>query len=267
MSVDEQQNALLRNSQQDIASHSDVEVRAVTPTAVPGQRSNSWSRGLLYTGVSILVAMLIAGQVVSVMFLLKQQDKITNLQKTTSRIESKYSSPSSGRPKPVMHLRPMMMDLPMAYINPEAEAPKAPATTAQPLTLPEQVQQLLKEGNKTVNIPELKGSFSDNLELLKQSLKESDWEDFESWLQNWLLFQLVQNEKKTVPTSAPKFQPRRDPQPSERKIFSSMAMRPMLHALPLSADEPKKSEMPKLVPVTRGFLNPDDPNISGLGTI
>ncbi|XP_072923196.1 H-2 class II histocompatibility antigen gamma chain-like [Hemitrygon akajei] len=252
MSVDEQQNALLRNSQQDIVSHSDVEVRSMAPSQVTGQRSSGWKRGLLYTGVSILAAMLIAGQVVSVMFLLKQQDKITNLQKTTDRIERKRM-PSSGpfRPKPIMHMRPMIMDLPMSYIDPKAEAPKAPATTPQPMTVLEQVQQLLKEGNRSVEMPELKEGFSNNLKLLKQSLKESDWQEFESWLQNWLLFQLVQGEKKPAPTKASRIQPQPDPQPQGRKIFSSMAMKPMLQVLPLSVDQPKASEMPKLAPVTR----------------
>ncbi|XP_072120227.1 H-2 class II histocompatibility antigen gamma chain-like [Mobula birostris] len=247
MSVDEQQNALLRNSQQDIVSHSDVEVRSMAPSQVTTQRGTSWKRVFLYSGVSILVAMLIAGQVVSVMFLLKQQDKITNLQKTTDRIERKRQ-PSSGpfRPKPVMHMRPMIMDLPMSYIDPKAEAPKAPATTPQPTSMLEQVQQLLKEGNKSVEMPELKEGFSNNLKLLKQNLKETDWQEFESWLQNWLLFQLVQGEKKPAPTRAPRIQP----QPQGRKM-SSMAMRPMLHLLPFSADQPKATEMPELVPVTR----------------
>ncbi|XP_069754095.1 H-2 class II histocompatibility antigen gamma chain-like isoform X2 [Narcine bancroftii] len=222
MSMDHQQDALLSNSQQDVASNVAVEVRGVPSNPAPGPRSRSWARGLLYTGVSILVAMLIAGQVASIMFLLKQQDKITNLQKTTKRIESKYSA-HRGPVKPMMHLRPIMMNMPVAYINPEAEAPK--------------------EGNKSEEIPEMGDSLSNNLKLVKQSLNVSDWEDFESWLQNWLLFQLVQNKKEEAPTSAPHVQPWRDPKPSGRNLFSNMAKQPMMQAkekLDEAAGEPKK---------------------------
>ncbi|XP_038652158.1 H-2 class II histocompatibility antigen gamma chain-like isoform X2 [Scyliorhinus canicula] len=245
MSADEQQNALLNNSQQDIASHANVEAR----TTVTGQ-SNKCSRSLLWGGVTVLAAMLIAGQVVSVMFLLKQQDKITHLQKTTDRIENKYSSSRNPvRPKQMM-IRPMMMDLPIAYIDPKMEHPKAPKTTpAKPMTLLEQVQEQLKKENTTQMIPEFNSTFSTNLNLLKESMPESDWQNFETWLQNWLLFQLIQ-EKKTAPTtSPPQPAPEPKPQPSGRKIYSSIAMRPMMVDMPVAADAKAKS--PKVVPAAK----------------
>ncbi|XP_067900140.1 HLA class II histocompatibility antigen gamma chain-like isoform X2 [Heterodontus francisci] len=196
--------------------------------------------------------MLIAGQVVSVMFLLKQQGKITDLQKTTDRIENKYSS-SRGpvKPKTMMHIRPMMMDMPIAYIDPKMEQPKAPKpTSAKPLTLLEQVQELLKKENTTEEIPEFNSTFAANFNLLKESMKESDWQDFESWLRNWLLFQLIQ--EKTPPTSAPKPQPEPEPKPipSGRRIYSSLAMKPMMVNLPLSTD-PKEGQAPKVVRASR----------------
>ncbi|XP_032885629.1 HLA class II histocompatibility antigen gamma chain isoform X2 [Amblyraja radiata] len=256
MSANEQQNSLLRDSQQDIASNSDVEVRGATPAAVPVHRGLSWGRGLLYAGVSILVAMLIAGQVVGIMFLMKQQDKIDGLQKTTRRIESKYSA-SRGpfRPKPIMHLRPMMMDLPISYINPNVDAPKptTPQSTTPPMTLMEQVHQLLKDGNRTEGIPGMIGSFSDNLQLLKKNLNESDWEDFESWLQNWFLFQLVQPEKKTAPTQAPQVLPRHEMPSRGRKIISSMVMSPLLNIPSLGDSASKQSDLAEVVPRKRVF--------------
>lgn len=255
MSANEQQNSLLRDSQQDIASNSDVEVRGATPAAVPVHRTLSWGRGLLYAGVSILVAMLIAGQVVGIMFLMKQQDKIDGLQKTTRRLESKYSA-SRGpfRPKPIMHLRPMMMDLPISYINPNADAPKLPTpkSTTSPMTVMEQVHQLLKDGNRTEGIPEMIGSFSDNLQLLKENLNESDWKDFESWLQNWFLFQLVQPEKKTAPTQAPQVLPRHEMPSRGRNVFSSMVMSPLLN-LPIADSASKQSGLAEVVPHKRAF--------------
>ncbi|XP_078087912.1 H-2 class II histocompatibility antigen gamma chain-like [Mustelus asterias] len=246
MSADEQQNALLNNSQQDIASHSNVEAR----TTVTGQSSSTCSRSLLWGGVTVLAAMLIAGQVVSVMFLLKQQDKITGLQKTTDRIENKYSS---GRypvkPKQIMHLRPMMMDMPISYIDPDNEGPKAPKPTpAKPLTLLEQVQELLKKENTSKAIPEFNSSFSANIDLLRESMTESEWQDFETWLRNWLLFQLIQ-EKKPVPTTSP---PKPEPQPKHngRMIYSSIVMKPMMANLP-DEIKPKEAKSPNVIPALK----------------
>ncbi|GCB75323.1 hypothetical protein scyTo_0020901 [Scyliorhinus torazame] len=244
MSANEQQSALLNNSQQDIASHANVEAT----TTVTGQSSNKCSRSLLWGGVTVLAAMLIAGQVVSVMFLLKQQDKITDLQKTTDRIENKYSA-SRNPVRPMMHLRPMMMDLPIAYIDPKMEHPKAPKLTpAKPMTLLEQVQEQLKKANTTRVIHEFNSTFSTNLNLLKESMTESDWQNFETWLQNWLLFQLIQ-EKKTAPTT-PQHVPKPQPQPSGRRIYSSIAMSPMMVDLPVASDA-TKAKHPKVVPAAK----------------
>ncbi|XP_067852081.1 HLA class II histocompatibility antigen gamma chain-like [Heptranchias perlo] len=245
MATDEQQNALLNNSQQDITSNAAVE----TGSVATGQSRRQCSRGFLWTGVSVLAAVLIAGQVVSVMYLLKQQDKISDLQKTTSRIESKYSaSRSPSRPKTMMHLRPMMMDLPIAYIDPSAVKPKAPEPTpAKPKTLQEQVWDLLKKENTTKEIPELNNTFSANLNTLRETMKESDWQDFEAWLRNWLLFQLVQEEEeKATTTVAPRTQPQ--PQPKGRRIFSSMALSPMLVDQPITSDRSKHAKAADVVP-------------------
>ncbi|GCC16578.1 hypothetical protein chiPu_0020342 [Chiloscyllium punctatum] len=211
MSADEQQNALLNNSQQDIASHSNVEASAT----VTGRSSRTCSKSVLWVGVTVLAAMLIAGQVVSVMFLLKQQEKITHLQQSTNRIEQKYASSRNPiRPKPMIHFRPMMMDMPIAYIDPNAEQPKAPKPTpAKPLTVLEQVQELLKKDNITKEIPEFNSTFSANLDLLRDSMTESEWQDFEGWLRNWLLFQLVQEKKPVPTTSAPHHEPMPEPEP------------------------------------------------------
>ncbi|XP_072446420.1 CD74 molecule, major histocompatibility complex, class II invariant chain b isoform X1 [Chiloscyllium punctatum] len=239
MSADEQQNALLNNSQQDIASHSNVEASAT----VTGRSSRTCSKSVLWVGVTVLAAMLIAGQVVSVMFLLKQQDKITHLQQSTNRIEQKYASSRNPiRPKPMIHFRPMMMDMPIAYIDPNAEQPKAPKPTpAKPLTVLEQVQELLKKDNITKEIPEFNSTFSANLDLLRDSMTESEWQDFEGWLRNWLLFQLVQEKKPVPTTSAPHHEPmpEPEPQPSGQKIYSSFVMKPMMVSLPESDKAPE----------------------------
>ncbi|XP_041050515.1 H-2 class II histocompatibility antigen gamma chain-like isoform X1 [Carcharodon carcharias] len=249
MSVDEQQNSLLNNSQQDLISNSNVEAR----TTVTGQSSRKCSRSLLWGGVTVLAAMLIAGQVVSVMFLLKQQDKITDLQKTTDRIENKYSSSRSPvRPRPIMHFRPMMMDMPIAYIDPNMEKPKVPKSTpSKPMTLLEKVQELLEKENTTKNIPEFNSTFPTNLKLLRDSMTESDWQDFNTWLKNWLLFQLIQEKKEAAPTpSAPQPQPEPQPQPIGRRIYSSIAMKPMMVDLPKASDT-KETNSPDAVPESK----------------
>nr|AEX34752.1 MHC class II associated invariant chain [Ginglymostoma cirratum] len=237
MSADEQQNALLNNSQQDIASQSSVEAR----TTVTGQ-SPTCSKSLLWGGVTVLAAMLIAGQVASVVFLVKQQSTITHLQQTTSLIQQKYTSNRNRfPPKPMIHVKPMILDMPMAYIDPNAERPKIPKPTpAKPLTVLEQVEELLKKDNATKEIPEFNSTFSANLDLLRDSMTESEWQDFETWLRNWLFFQLIQEKKSAPTTSAPRFDPipEPEPQPRERKIFSSVAMKSMMVSLPEPAKAP-----------------------------
>ncbi|XP_048459803.1 H-2 class II histocompatibility antigen gamma chain [Rhincodon typus] len=244
MSADEQQNALLNNSQQDIVSHTSMEAR----TTVTGQSSRTCSKGLIWGGVTVLAAMLIAGQVASVVFLVKQQSTITRLQQTTNLIQQKYTSNRNRfSPKPMMHVKPMILDMPIAYIDPNAERPKTPRPTpAKPLTVLEQVRELLKKENATNEIPEFNSTFSANLDLLRDSMTESEWQDFETWLRNWLFFQLIQ-EKMSAPTSAPRYdpepEPEPEPKPSERKIFSSVAMKPMMVSLP----EPAKAPVSKKV--------------------
>ncbi|NP_001279078.1 HLA class II histocompatibility antigen gamma chain [Callorhinchus milii] len=217
--ADEQQSTLLNHSQDSISTGT------TEPSIARGQNSGggSCSRGLMWTGVTILGVLLIAGQVVSVMFLMKQQDKITDLQKTTTEIQNKNSAPPA-KPKTTIRLRPMM-NMPMMYDLPEPEAPKEKTPTpAPPLTLMQEVEELLKKENLTQELPKFKGTLFSNLRTLRENVEEPMWREFETWLRNWLMFQLIQEQQQKISST---IAPWHKPRGAGRKMISSMMFKPM----------------------------------------
>lgn len=193
--------------------------------------------------MTILGVLLIAGQVVSVMFLMKQQDKITDLQKTTTEIRNKNSAAQS-RPRPIMSLRPMM-NIPMMYDLPDPETSKTP-TQAPPLTLVQEVEELLKKENLTQVLSKLKGTVFSNLRTLRDNVEEPMWKEFEIWLRNWLMFQLTQEHQPKISST---IAPRPKAQGGGRKMISSMMFKPMALATNNEVTAaPAEVKMVKVVP-------------------
>ncbi|KAK1343464.1 hypothetical protein QTO34_016244 [Cnephaeus nilssonii] len=194
----------------------------------PGAQESKCSRGALYTGFSVLVALLLAGQATTAYFLYQQQgrlDKLTvtsqNLQLENLRMKLPNRAPphlglrswapdrstlSPGHwghthavppdptaAKPVGKMRvatPMLMQaLPMedAFQGPMRNATKYGNTTL------DHVMHLLLKADPLKVYPQMKGSFPENLKHLKNTMEGLDWKIFESWMHQWLLFEMSKN--------------------------------------------------------------------------
>ncbi|KAL2779239.1 HLA class II histocompatibility antigen gamma chain isoform d, partial [Daubentonia madagascariensis] len=152
-------------------------------TQRPGAPERNYSRGALYTGFSVLVALLLAGQATTAYFLYQQQGRLDKLTVTSQNLQLENLRMKLPKPpKPVTKMRmasPLLMQaLPMEGL---------PQGKADPLKV----------------YPQLKGSFPENLKHLKSTMESLDWKVFESWMHQWLLFEMSKNSMEEKPTEAP----------------------------------------------------------------
>uniref|UniRef100_A0A8B9QYY8 CD74 molecule n=1 Tax=Anas platyrhynchos TaxID=8839 RepID=A0A8B9QYY8_ANAPL len=150
------------------------------------QRSAFGRRAALST-LSILVALLIAGQAVTIYFVYQQSGQISKLTRTSQNLQLEAlqrklpkSSKSAGNMKMSMVNTPLAMRvLPLA--------PSLDDTQADPKKM----------------FPELKDSLLGNLKSLKKTMTDADWKSFESWMHKWLLFEMAKSpkpdERKAIP--------------------------------------------------------------------
>ncbi|XP_040828542.1 HLA class II histocompatibility antigen gamma chain isoform X1 [Ochotona curzoniae] len=174
----------------------------------PGAQERKCSRGALYTGFSVLVALLLAGQATTAYFLYQQQDRLDKLTVTSQKLQLeslRMKLPKSAKPLSQMRMAtPMLMQaLPMESLS---QGPKQNATKYGNTTQ-DYVMHLLLRSDPLKVYPQLQGTFQENLKQLKNNMDGLNWKIFESWLHQWLLFELSKNsleEKLTpAPTKAP----------------------------------------------------------------
>ncbi|NXF94668.1 HG2A protein, partial [Eubucco bourcierii] len=154
--------------------------------------------------LSILVALLIVGQAVTIYFVYQQSGQISKLTKTsqTLQLEALQRKLPAGT-KPVK--------MKMAMVNTPLAMKVVPvASMADRLDMPppsnkteDQVKHLLLQANPNKMFPELKDSLINNLKSLKTTMSGADWKSFESWMHKWLLFEMAKNPKPEEPKAVP----------------------------------------------------------------
>ncbi|NWV40275.1 HG2A protein, partial [Grantiella picta] len=162
-------------------------------------------RKAAFSTVSILIALLIAGQAVTVYFVYQQSGQISKLTKTSQSLQLEALQrklPASAKPvdkmKMVMASSPMIMRVshPALFEDPEVMGPASNKTE-------DIVKHLLLQADPGKKFPELKDSPIDNLKKLRKTMTHTDWKSFESWLEKWLLFVKANNpeleERKAIP--------------------------------------------------------------------
>ncbi|XP_013031434.1 HLA class II histocompatibility antigen gamma chain isoform X2 [Anser cygnoides] len=200
------------------------------------QRSVFGRRAALST-LSILVALLIAGQAVTIYFVYQQSGQISKLTRTSQNLQLEALQrklPQSS--KPASNMKMSMVNTPLAM----RVLPLAPSVDSMPVKdmgprsnkTEDQVRHLLLQGDPRKMFPELKDSLLDNLKSLKKTMTDVDWKSFESWMHKWLLFEMAKSpkpdERKAIP--AEKGATLTEP---EEMIFSGVDM------LKLGADKAK----------------------------
>ncbi|EDL09806.1 H-2 class II histocompatibility antigen gamma chain isoform 2 [Mus musculus] len=166
------------------------------------------SRGALYTGVSVLVALLLAGQATTAYFLYQQQGRLDKLTITSQNLQLeslRMKLPKSAKPVSQMRMATPLLMRPMSMDN-MLLGPVKNVTKYGNMTQDHVMHLLTRSG--PLEYPQLKGTFPENLKHLKNSMDGVNWKIFESWMKQWLLFEMSKNsleEKK--PTEAPPKEP------------------------------------------------------------
>ncbi|NXJ87612.1 HG2A protein, partial [Corythaixoides concolor] len=168
------------------------------------QRS-AWGRKATLSTLSILVALLIAGQAVTIYFVYQQSGQISKLTKTSQTLQLEALQrklPASA--KPVNKMKMAMVSRPLAM----KVLPLAPSVGNMDMVptsnkTEDQVKQLLLQGDPMKTFPDLKDNLMRNLQNLKNTMTDADWKSFESWMHKWLLFEMAKNpnpeERKAIP--------------------------------------------------------------------
>uniref|UniRef100_A0A8C3KHA5 CD74 molecule n=1 Tax=Calidris pygmaea TaxID=425635 RepID=A0A8C3KHA5_9CHAR len=198
-------------------------------------------RKAAFSTLSILVALLIAGQAVTVYFVYQQSGQISKLTKTSQTLQLEALQrklPASA--KPVSKMKMAMVNTPLAMrvlpLAPSAgNMGMAPASNKTE----DQVKHILLQADPMKMFPELKDNLMDNLKRLKSTMTDVDWKAFESWMHKWLLFEMAKNPKveehKAIPAEKDTAAATAEP---EEMMFSGVDM------LKLGAE---KGERPSLV--------------------
>ncbi|XP_058704621.1 HLA class II histocompatibility antigen gamma chain isoform X3 [Poecile atricapillus] len=190
-------------------------------------------RKVAFSTLSILVALLIAGQAVTIYFVYQQSGQISKLTKTSQslKLEALQRKLPAAGAKPVNKMKMAKANTPlvMSVLHPapfEDLSVKAPASNKTE----DQVKHLLLQADPSKMFPELNDNLMDNLKRLRSTMTHVDWKSFESWMHKWLLFEMAKNPKsedhKAVPaekgTDAPSAATA-TPDPEEM-IFSGVDM-------------------------------------------
>ncbi|XP_030068533.1 HLA class II histocompatibility antigen gamma chain [Microcaecilia unicolor] len=169
-----------------------------------GQERGSWKRGALYSGISIFMALLIAGQAVTVYFVTQQQDQINKLKLVSQKLqlESLQRKLPNG---PSSQVKPMRMAMSMPLLaRVDVDSPNKPKrinltalenTAKQSTKMEDHIKYMIAKENPQKTFPDFHKDLLENLEDLKKGMTARDWKEFESWSHKWLLFHLVQKNK------------------------------------------------------------------------
>ncbi|XP_010135933.1 PREDICTED: HLA class II histocompatibility antigen gamma chain [Buceros rhinoceros silvestris] len=164
---------------------------------------SSWGRKGALSALSILVALLIVGQAVTVYFVYQQSGQISKLTKTSQTLQLEALQGQVTRSaKPVSKMKMSMVNTPLAMrvlpLAPSVDLVRdAPLKDMPPPSnkTEDQVKHLLLQADPKKMFPELKDNMMDNLKRLRRTMSAADWKSFESWMHKWLLFEMAKNPK------------------------------------------------------------------------
>ncbi|XP_061473356.1 HLA class II histocompatibility antigen gamma chain [Rhineura floridana] len=168
------------------------------PTAYAGSVGqlprSSCSRGTVYTAFSILVALLLAGQAVTVFFVYQHHNQITKISKTNQELKLQSLTNNLADNSKSVSQRKMSMAsmMPLFMRDPSAKSLEDELKLTN--STEDQVKRLLMQGNPLIKFPELNNTFMENINYLKTRMEYEDWKAFATWMHKWLLFQMAQNE-------------------------------------------------------------------------
>ncbi|XP_039975962.1 CD74 molecule, major histocompatibility complex, class II invariant chain a isoform X2 [Xiphias gladius] len=158
---------------------------------------SSNSRALKVAGLTTLACLLLASQVFTAYMVFGQKQQIHSLQKNSERMGKQLSrSPHASVPMRMhmpMNTLPLLTDFTDSQ---DSKTSKTPLTGSAVVSVEKQLMDLLQDSQ----LPQFNETFLVNLQSLKQQMNESEWKSLESWMRNWLIFQMAQQQP-VPPTS------------------------------------------------------------------
>ncbi|RLW03085.1 hypothetical protein DV515_00006865 [Chloebia gouldiae] len=168
-------------------------------------RRSGLGRKAAFSTLSILVALLIVGQAVTVYYVHQQSGQISKLTKTSQNLQLEALQrklPANAKPVNKMKMAKANTPLVMSALHPEPFedfSTKAPDSNKTE----DLVKHLLLQADPSKMFPELKDNLMDNLKRLRRTMTHVDWKSFESWMHKWLLFEMAKNpqseDRKAIP--------------------------------------------------------------------
>ncbi|KAM7042331.1 HLA class II histocompatibility antigen gamma chain isoform 1-T1 [Acridotheres tristis] len=183
----------MAEEQRDLISDRGSGVLSVGDTQRSGLK-----RKAVFSTLSILVALLIAGQAVTIYFVYQQSGQISKLTKTSQKLQldalQMKLSATGAKPVSKMKMAKANTPLVMSVLHP---APFEDFLVMGPASnkTEDQVKHLLLQADPSKMFPELKDNLMDNLKRLRSTMTHADWKSFESWMHKWLLFEMAKNPK------------------------------------------------------------------------
>ncbi|XP_077388798.1 CD74 molecule, major histocompatibility complex, class II invariant chain a [Festucalex cinctus] len=172
-------------------------------------RRGSTGYAVKVAGLTTLACLLLASQVFVAFMVFDQRQQIQTLQKDsdklTRQIHAAQVAPIKMR-EPLNHF-PMME----ALFDLDSPATKAPVKQEEKNRDYVGVDEMIGLMEENFKMPKFNDTMLANLKGLKQQLSHSNWKSFESWLRNWIMFQMAQENPAT-----PKANPH-DPTSDKRK--------------------------------------------------
>ncbi|XP_054648489.1 H-2 class II histocompatibility antigen gamma chain-like isoform X2 [Dunckerocampus dactyliophorus] len=166
-------------------------------------RGGSNSRALKVAGLTTLACMLVASQVFVVYMVFDQRQQIHSLQKNADKMNRQLQAPQAApikmlEPMNRFHLMDVLLDAGSAAPEPKPKAPvKEEKPSVQTSIGVEEMMSLMEEN---FELPNFNDTILGNLQSLKRQMNQSNWKSFESWMGNWILFEMAQD--KSVPPNA-----------------------------------------------------------------
>ncbi|NXI19008.1 HG2A protein, partial [Irena cyanogastra] len=182
----------MADEQRDLISDRGSGVLSVGDT----QRS-ALGRKAAFSALSILVALLIAGQAVTIYYVYQQSGQISKLTKTSQNLQLEaLERKLSANAKPVNKMKMTKANTPlvMSVLHPASFEDLSVNPPASNKT-EDLVKHLLLQTDPSKMFPELKDNLMDNLKRLRSTMTHVDWKSFESWMHKWLLFEMAKNPK------------------------------------------------------------------------
>ncbi|XP_063784719.1 HLA class II histocompatibility antigen gamma chain isoform X2 [Pseudophryne corroboree] len=152
----------------------------------------------LVTALSVFVGILIVGQAVTVYFVTQQQSKISTLLETTNKMKLDAmikNLPGSPPDKNKRKMPLVAFSMPLLSDDDTHTMRNLEYAARASNHIEDAAKYSLLMGNPLRKYPSFNGTILDNLRKLRKTLGEEEWMAFDSWMQQWYLFYLVQNTK------------------------------------------------------------------------